>query len=99
MNACQGGGKVGRWACKSKAKMLDRKHAGRTFDAGGHRRGKRRAGRDVGIPAQPAKNLSRLGGKIPKGALLEGPPVPVKPLLARAIAGEAGGAVSHHLWF
>ncbi|MCP4822288.1 MAG: ATP-dependent zinc metalloprotease FtsH, partial [Shimia sp.] len=33
---------------------------------------------------------SRLGGKIPKGALLVGPPGTGKTLLARAIAGEAG---------
>ena len=36
------------------------------------------------------KNSSRLGGKIPKGALLVGPPGTGKTLLARAIAGEAG---------
>lgn len=34
--------------------------------------------------------FSRLGGKIPKGALLVGPPGTGKTLLARAIAGEAG---------
>ena len=34
--------------------------------------------------------FSRLGGKIPKGALLIGPPGTGKTLLARAIAGEAG---------
>ncbi len=35
-------------------------------------------------------HYSRLGGKIPKGALLIGPPGTGKTLLARAIAGEAG---------
>ncbi|KAG1649081.1 ATP-dependent zinc metalloprotease FtsH [Nymphon striatum] len=34
--------------------------------------------------------VSRLGGKIPKGALLVGPPGTGKTLLARAVAGEAG---------
>ena len=34
--------------------------------------------------------VSKLGAKIPKGALLVGPPGTGKTLLARAIAGEAG---------
>ena len=91
MNRMQGGCKGGAMGFgKSRAKMLTEKHGRVTFDdVAGIDEAKEELEEIVEFLRNPQK-FSRLGGKIPKGALLVGPPGTGKTLLARAIAGEAG---------
>ena len=76
---------------KSKAALFDADNKVRiTFkDVAGLEEAKEEVKEIVDFLKTPAK-FTKLGGKIPKGALLIGPPGTGKTLLAKAVAGEAG---------
>jgi len=76
---------------KSKAALFDAENKVRiTFaDVAGLEEAKEEVKEIVDFLKSPQK-FTKLGGKIPKGALLVGPPGTGKTLLAKAVAGEAG---------
>ena len=82
-----GGGPMG--VGKSNAKVYVQKETGITFrDVAGEDEAKESLVEVVDFLHNPGK-YSKIGAKLPKGALLVGPPGTGKTLLAKAVAGEA----------
>ena len=86
----QAGGQKAFSFGKSKAKLLSGDTPKVTFaDVAGCDEAKVELEEIIEFLKDPAK-FTKLGGRLPKGALLVGPPGTGKTLLAKAVAGEAG---------
>ncbi len=74
---------------KTQGKLIDKENIQVTFkDVAGLEEAKEEINEIVDFLKSPAK-YTKLGGKIPRGAMLVGPPGTGKTLLAKAVAGEA----------
>ncbi len=85
----KGGGSGAMGFGKSKAKLLTEKQGRVTFDDVAGIDEAREELQEIVEFLRDPQRFSKLGGQIPKGALLVGSPGTGKTLLARAIAGEA----------